>query len=138
MARKDNVDVIKALHRLTDAAEDFVNRAPRVKRIQTQRSTLLDAIADAQLVLSVHRLPAEPPKTGSGRSADDERKTQLQRELKHSEHALHELKRRLKPVTRALHALRRQAEHAVRGLEAALGEPEDRSGDPSSEERWPA
>ncbi|HET7909748.1 MAG TPA: hypothetical protein VFL19_03480 [Nitrospira sp.] len=133
MARKDNVDVIKAFHRLTDAAEDFVNRSPRLKRIQTERSTLLDAIADAQLVLSVHRLPTEPPKAGSGRSAADERKTELERELKHSEHALHELKRRLQPVTRELHGLQRQAEHAVRGLEAALGEPEGTSGDPSRE-----
>ena len=137
MARKDNVDVIKAFHRLTDAAEDFVNRSPRLKRNQTQRSTLLDAIADAQLVLSVHRLPTELPKAGPSRSAGDERQTELERELKNSEHALHELKRRLKPVTRELHGLQRQAEHAVRGLEAALGKPEQSSGDPSSEERWP-
>jgi hypothetical protein len=66
MARKDTHDVITAIRRLTDAAEECVNRSPRVKRIQDQRSALLDAIADAQLALSVHRLPKEPaPKTRS-------------------------------------------------------------------------
>jgi hypothetical protein len=59
MKRKENHDVIKAFHRLTDAAEEYVNRSPRVKRIQEQRTALLDAIANAQLILSVQHLPKE-------------------------------------------------------------------------------
>jgi hypothetical protein len=53
MKRKENHDLIKAFHRLTDAAEQYVNRSPRVKRIQEQRSALLEAIGHAQLILSV-------------------------------------------------------------------------------------
>jgi hypothetical protein len=34
MKRKENQDLIKAFQRLTDAAEAYVNRSPRVKRIQ--------------------------------------------------------------------------------------------------------
>jgi hypothetical protein len=45
MKRKDNHDVVNAFHRLTDAAEQHVNRFPRLKRIQEQRSVLLDAIS---------------------------------------------------------------------------------------------
>src|SRR5437868_815436 len=57
MARQDNPDVVGALQQLTDAADDFVNRAPRVKRIEDERAALLNAITHAELVLSVHRLP---------------------------------------------------------------------------------
>ena len=39
MTGTDNHDVIKAFHRLTDAAEAYVNRSPRVKRIQVERSS---------------------------------------------------------------------------------------------------
>jgi len=60
MTRHDSKDVITAFGRLTDAAEDYVNRAPMVRRIQDQRTALLEAIGDAQLVLSVHGLPPEP------------------------------------------------------------------------------
>lgn len=58
MKRKDNHDVVRTFQQLT-TAEDFVNRSPRVKRIQAERSSLLAAITDAQLVLSVHRLPQD-------------------------------------------------------------------------------
>jgi hypothetical protein len=56
---RDTGDVVRAFQRLASAAEEFVNRAPRVKRIQASRSSLLDAITDAQLVLLVHRLPKD-------------------------------------------------------------------------------
>ena len=49
-------DVVRAFQRLTNAADDFVNRAPRAKRIEAERAALLDAITHAELVLSVHRL----------------------------------------------------------------------------------
>jgi hypothetical protein len=38
---------------LVDAAERFVNKAPNQKRLETERAALLDAILQAQLLLSV-------------------------------------------------------------------------------------
>jgi len=46
---------LDALIRLLDAAERFVNRAPRQRRIEPERQALLDAITHAQLVASVDR-----------------------------------------------------------------------------------
>jgi hypothetical protein len=42
---------------ITNAAERFVNRSPRSKRLEGERQALLDAIRQAQLVLSVKRMP---------------------------------------------------------------------------------
>ena len=56
MKRRPSHDVWEAFHMVTDAAEDFVNRSPRSKRLETERQALLDAIRRAQLVLSVNRL----------------------------------------------------------------------------------
>lgn len=81
MKRKDNHDVVKAFHRLTGAAEQYVNRSPRVKRIQEQRSVLLDAIANAQFILSVHQLPKESSRERPS-SATDNRTSQLEKEVK--------------------------------------------------------
>ncbi|HEX2056260.1 MAG TPA: hypothetical protein VHF07_07190 [Nitrospiraceae bacterium] len=38
---------------LADAAERFVNKAPNQKRLEAERTALLDAILQAQLLLSV-------------------------------------------------------------------------------------
>lgn len=57
MKRRPLQDVWEALHDITDAAENFVNRSPRSKRLETERQALLDAIRRAQLVLSVNRQP---------------------------------------------------------------------------------
>jgi hypothetical protein len=59
MKRRDDGDVVRAFKRLTTAADEFVDRAPRVKRIQAERTAILDAITHAELVLSVHRLPKD-------------------------------------------------------------------------------
>jgi hypothetical protein len=61
MTRRDteNRDVVRAFQRLTNAADNFVNGAPRVKRIEAERAALLDAITHAELVLSVHGLPKD-------------------------------------------------------------------------------
>ena len=56
MKRRPSQDVWEAFHIVTDAAENFVNRSPRSKRLETERQALLDAIRRAQLVLSVSRL----------------------------------------------------------------------------------
>ena len=57
MKRRPLHDVWEAFRGVTDAAEHFVNRSPRSKRLETERQALLDAIRRAQLVLSVNRLP---------------------------------------------------------------------------------
>jgi len=59
MTRQDNRDVVKALQQLTNAADHFVNRAPRVKRIEHECAALLNAITHAELVLSVHQLSTD-------------------------------------------------------------------------------
>ena len=56
MKRRPSQDVWEAFHIVTDAAENFVNRSPRSKRLEAERQALLDAIRRAQLVLSVSRL----------------------------------------------------------------------------------
>jgi hypothetical protein len=57
MKRRSSEDCWQALNRVTDAAERFVNRTPRLKRLEAERQDLLDAIRQAQLLLSVKRLP---------------------------------------------------------------------------------
>jgi hypothetical protein len=128
MARKDNHDVITAFHRLTEAAEEYVNRSPRVKRLQTQRSTLLDAIANAQLVLSVHRLPQEPVSERPGRSPTDKGRVLLEKEVKNVRAALQQLQRRLEPVSSELETLHTRAQRAKDLLVKALGKQEQDDG----------
>ena len=57
MKHQPSTDVLVAFRRITDAAESFVNRSPRSKRLEPERQALLDAIRRAQLVLSLNRLP---------------------------------------------------------------------------------
>lgn len=58
MKRRSSEDSWDALNIVTDAAERFLNRSPRFKRLEAERQALLDAIRRAQLMLSVKRLPA--------------------------------------------------------------------------------
>ena len=58
MKRRSSEDYWQALNRVTEAAERFVNRTPRIKRLEDERQDLLDAIRQAQLLLSVKRLPS--------------------------------------------------------------------------------
>jgi len=60
MKRRSSEDAWDALSIVTDAAERFLNRSPRFKRLEAERQALLDAIRRAQLMLSVKRLPVGP------------------------------------------------------------------------------
>lgn len=51
--REGMMDSKEALRQLADAAERFVNKAPNQKRTEMERTALLDAIMQAQLLLSV-------------------------------------------------------------------------------------
>jgi hypothetical protein len=57
MKRRSSENSWHALTSVTEAAERFVNRTPRLKRLEAERQALLDAIRQAQLVLSVRRWP---------------------------------------------------------------------------------
>lgn len=50
-----------ALRTLLDAAEQFVNGVPYVQELDKERNALLEAITDAQSLLSVERGPATRP-----------------------------------------------------------------------------
>ena len=60
MKRQRSTEPWDALLSITDAAERFVNRSPRVKRLEGERQALLDAIRQAQLLLSVKRFSTLP------------------------------------------------------------------------------
>lgn len=47
------MELRKALADLADAAERFVNKAPNQTRLETERTALLDALRQAQLLLSL-------------------------------------------------------------------------------------
>lgn len=55
----------KTLQTLMETAERFVNGAPKSKKLEAERNALLDAITQAQWLLSVEPLPAKR----SGRTA---------------------------------------------------------------------
>jgi len=73
MKRQRSHDILEALLALADAAERFVNRSPRSKRLEGERQALLDAITQAQLILSVKRLSTLSKEPAQERNASGER-----------------------------------------------------------------
>jgi hypothetical protein len=118
VTREQQRDLIAAFQRLTDAAEQFVNRAPRVKRIQERRAALLDAIANAQLVLSVQRLPKDSRRETSRKS--EKQSADLKQQLKNTEGTLRELQQRLRPLSTDLNKLHDGAQRALASLQHVL------------------
>ncbi len=60
--------VAAALRTLTEAAEQFVTGVPYVQKLDKERNALLDAIMQAQALLSVEEAPArQPSKKGKSR-----------------------------------------------------------------------
>lgn len=49
----------ETLQTLTEAAERFVNCLPRSKKLEAERTALLDAITQARWLLSVEHIPAK-------------------------------------------------------------------------------
>lgn len=125
-----NADLIQACRRLAETAETFVNRAPRQKRIETERSALFDALSHAQLVLSVTRLPRETEK-GSSKREKQQRDTEvLEHQLKQSlaelvksQQALEQLDWLIQPVGTTLDELHDKAARAQTVLKKALRSP---------------
>ena len=129
-ANNANPDLIQACRRLAETAEAFVNRAPRQKRIEAERSALFDALSHAQLVLSVTRLPQEIEKGPSKREKQqgqtrvlEDRLKQSQDDLAQSQHALEQLDWLIQPVATTLDELRSKTEKAQTVLKTALKSP---------------
>lgn len=129
MDRQSNAagrDLIEALHRLTNAAEVFVNRSPKVKRLEAERSALLDAIAAAQLTLSVRRLPKETRSERPASPSDSKHRARLEAALKQAEARMTELQRALRPLSGELEALKAGADRAKALLhKMETSEPQD-------------
>ena len=73
MKRQRSHHLWDAVLALTDAAERFVNRSPRSKRLEGERQALLDAIRQAQLILSAKRLPTLSKESAQERNGSGER-----------------------------------------------------------------
>jgi hypothetical protein len=58
-------DLKKTLQNLVAAAERFVNGVPRSKKLEEERNTLLDAITQAEWLLSVKQMSAKRPARAS-------------------------------------------------------------------------
>ena len=86
MARRNDEEAWSTFQQLLAAADAFVNRAPKVKRLDTERTALLDAIGKAQLTLSVRQLPAAPvPSKAAARTEQvDRMKGELQAIIRRS------------------------------------------------------
>jgi CHAT domain-containing protein len=112
---------------LVNTAEILVNRAPRQKRIEVERSALFDTLSHAQLVLSVTRLPQgidkEVPKRGKQqeetRGLEDQLK-QSQADLVKAQHALEQLDWLIQPVATTLDELQDKAKRAQTIVKTAL------------------
>jgi len=118
--QQDGRDVIEVFQRLSAAAEEYVNRSPKVKRIEGQRSALLDAIANAQLILSVQRLPKETARPSAVKEDGIDNTARLQAQLKASKAALNGLERRLRPLAVEVDDMSRRLQDLKVSLEDAL------------------
>ena len=125
--RNASPDLIQACRHLAETAETFVNRAPRQKRLEAERSALFDALSHAQLVLSVTRLPQQIDK-GSSKRQKPQRETkrleeqlkQSQAELTKSQHALEQLDWLIHPMATTLEELKDNAKKAQTVLQTGL------------------
>jgi hypothetical protein len=130
MRKNANPDLIHACQRLAETAETFVNRAPRQKRIEAERSALFDALSHAQLVLSVTRLPQETDKAsfrrvkrqGESRRLEDLLK-RSRTELAKSQHVLEQLDWLIQPMATSLDELQDKTKQAQTVVKTALRSP---------------
>lgn len=130
MNRKQHArrDLIDTLHRLTNAAEVYVNRSPKVKRLDVERSAVLDAIAAAQLALSVQRLPKEMRFERPASPSDSEQRARPEAALKQADAQMTELQRALRPLSDELETLKAGVDRAKALLHTIeTNEPQDQA-----------
>lgn len=124
-----SLDLLEACRRLAEAAETFANRAPRQKRIEAECSALFDALAHAQLVLSVTRLqvtdkgPSKREKLKRETTGLEEQLKRSLGELAKSRHALEQLDWLMQPVTASLDDLQDKAKQAQTIVKTTLNSP---------------
>lgn len=130
LAKYSNHDLVQACHSLADAAESFVNRAPRQKRLETEREALFDALSHAQLVLSVNQIPRKTDEGPSKRERILRETKEVENRLKHSQgelvksrHVLEQLEGLLNPVKASLDKLQDKTQQAQTIVKAALDSP---------------
>src|SRR5437868_1014111 len=126
MKRQNDHDAANTLQQLTLAAAAFVNRAPKVRRIDHERAALLDAITHAELVLSVKRLPQEE-KERKQEPTTSKRTALLEEEIRQLHATLNELTRPLRPLREQLEELQTQARKAKDSVDTALAASESSS-----------
>ena len=126
--KKATPDLIEACRRLAEAAETFINRAPRQKRLENERSALFDALSHAQLVLSVTRLPqhrdqASPKPVARQQEAQQraEDVNQLKTELAKSQQAREKLDWLIQPLTMTLEEIKDKAETVLNAASQSRG-----------------
>ena len=119
---------MERVRRLTDAAELYVNRSPKVKRLEAERSALLDAIADVQLSLSVQRLPKVPAAERPAPSSESKQASRLEAALKQAEARMTESQRSLSRLSDELETLQANADRAKALLDTLQEhEPQDKA-----------
>ena len=130
MRKNASPDLLQACQRLAETAEAFVNRAPRQKRLEAERSALFDALSHAQLVLSVTRLLQETDKASFKREKRDEGTRGLEDQLKlsraelaKSRHVLEQLDWLIQPMATTLDELQDKTTRAQTVVNTALKSP---------------
>lgn len=119
---------MERVRRLTDAAELYVNRSPKVKRLEAERSALLDAIADVRLALSVQRLPKVPAAERPAPLSDSKQTARLQAALQQAEARMATSQRSLRPLSDELETLQASADRAKSLLDTLQdNEPQDKA-----------
>ena len=118
MSSRGTDDLVVAFQRLTATAETFVNGAPKHKRLDADRSALLDAIAHAQLVLSVHLLPKDRHGEMSRRADRRRNQVDYEQQLRLSREKSKQLELRLGSLTAERQAIKDRINRAKRLLES--------------------
>lgn len=91
--------------------------------MEAERTALVDAIADAQLRLSLRRLP--PPPTPSRAKGGDEDVGRLKRDLQTADRRIAAMGRELHTLKTHIETLRESAENAESVLNRTLAESKD-------------
>ena len=67
-------DLLRVLRILCLAVDSFVKVAAKHRRIETERQALMEALTDAQLVLSLHEQPLKEARTLTPRKTKGKRR----------------------------------------------------------------
>ncbi|HEX5545007.1 MAG TPA: hypothetical protein VFX10_05870 [Nitrospira sp.] len=123
MSRHTTDELAAAFRRLADTAETFVNRAPKQKRLDAERSALLDAISHAQLVLSVYRIPNKTAADKSSMSHSPKNNAWSEKRSQKLQEQVRQLELRLETETGEREALQQKVKKAKDILESTSTQP---------------